>query len=334
MLIGTVYKGRAIELIMKWLASTWELLQVRGWWFAAGIILCAAGMILLQKESKKLFWPLVLGVLLPVCNFAAVPLAGALWYAGTPIGVIFAFLSAATLLNPSGILLAFAYMGTELAAAWILGAVAVSLAAGIAGTYLLHPAESSKTEQRMTALARDFFVSIPKLAFWLVLGILAQAFLQMLMPEKLWNQILLDAEGTSFLKIFTAGLFRHVCIPDDVPLAASLVATGLRPGYAVLFLLAGVCTNLPELFVLYGVAGKQTTAVYLCITAAAGAAAAFLTQMLIGADFTPLFNLANAETYTRIANALSIRTWMPARMPCAIGLVLIAGWGMWKQRKS
>ena len=319
---------------MDWLIHSRELLQVRGWWFAAGIILCAVVIILPQKESKKLFCPLVLGAILPVCNFAAVPLAWALWNTGTPIGVVFTFLSAAALLNPSGILSAFAYMGTELAVAWALGAVIVSLAAGIAGTYFLNPAGSPETKpQQKTVLVREFFVSVPKLAFWLVLGILAQAFLQMLMPENLWNQILLDAEGTSFLRVFAVGLFRHVCIPDDVTLAASLVATGLRPGYAVLFLLTGVCTNLPELFVLYGMTGKKTTAVYLCITIAASAAAAFLTQMLIGADFTPLFNLANAETYMHIANVLSIRTWMPARGICAAALLLLACYGLW-QRKS
>lgn len=333
-------QGRAIDLITDWLIHIWDLLQVRGWWFAVGLVLCAIVRFLPLKAEESQprcvpFWPVVWGVLLPVCNFSVILPAAALWSRGVRTGAVFTFLSAAVLLNPSGILSGWAYMGPELTAAWVISAAAVSVAAGMVGMHLMPMVKNAEPERKSgSILYRIFSISVPELALWLVLGILAQALLQTLAPKDFWQTLILNPAGVSFGESIAAGLFRHVCIPDDVPFAASLVATGLRPGYAVLFLLTGVCTNLPELFVLYGIAGKKATAVYLCVTVAIGAAAAFLTQMLIGTDFTPLFNLANAETYTRIANALSIRTWMPARMPCAIGLVLLAGWGMWKQRKS
>lgn len=50
-----------------------------------------------------------------------------------------------------------------------------------------------------------------------------------------------------FCEAAAAVALRHVCIPDDISLAASLTASGLRPGWTVLLLLMGVSTNLPEL---------------------------------------------------------------------------------------
>lgn len=326
-------------LITDWLVHSWELLQTRGWWFAVGLILCIIVTFLPLKAEKTQknsipFRPVLWGAALPVCNFAAVPLAVVLRNRGMRIGAVFAFLSAAVLLNPSGILSAWAYMGTELAAAWIFSAVAVSLAVGMAGAWLLQPEENMEpAPQQKSALTHAFLKSLPELSFWLVLGILAQALLQALMPENLWDQLLLDAEGASFYQAAAAGLFRHVCVPDDVALAASLVATGLRPGCAVLFLLLGICTNLPELFVLYGMAGKRTALLYALTTVLFSVTAAVLTQLLIGADFVPQFNLADAEKYTRIASLLSIRTWMPAKTPCALALLLLAGYGLWRRRE-
>lgn len=317
-------------LIRDWLAYSWELLQTRGWWFAVGLILCAAAVFLpLNAEKTKKngipFWPVLLGAALPVCNFAAAPLAVVLWNRGLGTGAVFAFLSAAVLLNPAGMLSAWAYMGKELAIAWFLGGAAVSLAAGMAGTRLPGPSEPME--------ARACLKFIPELALWLVRGILAQALVQALTPEELWNQLMLDAEGASFGQAAAAGFFRHVCVPDDVALAASLAATGLRPGCAVLFLLLGICTNLPELFVLCGMTGKRTALVYALTTVLFSVAAAVLTQLLLGANFVPQFNLADAESFTRIANLLSIRTWMPAKVPCACALVLLAGYGLWRRRK-
>lgn len=321
-------------LITDWLVHSWGLLQIRGWWFAVGLIFGAVVMVLpLRAEQKQkngiLCWPVVCGALLPVCNFATVPLAVVLLNRGMGTGAVFAFFSAAVLLNPSGILSAWAYMGPTVTTAYLFTAISAAWLAGMAGNRCLEQ-KAQKQEKSVSAYVR----LSTRLAVWMLLGILAQALLLTLAPADIWQNIVGNPQGASFLEIAMAGIFRHVCIPDDVSLIASLVASGLRPGCAVLFLIIGICTNLPELFVLYGMAGKKPAALYLLVTAAVGIAGAALTECLIGADFVPQFNLAGAAAYTDLANLLSIRTWMPAKIPCAIVLLLFAALGLWNRRKK
>ena len=327
-----------MSLIIDWAVQTWELLLTLGWWIIAGLALCTAIQILPLKgqggksKDSAVLLALICGVLLPVCNFAAIPLAVVLWSYGMGMDVCFAFLSAATLLNPAGILSAWAYMGPSLTMAYTLSALTVSVSAAMAGRYIRVRKETIlSVANRKDRILLIWKKIAPELAFWMVLGIVSEALLIVLMPRDLWNRLLLDPEGASFGQAAAAGLFRHICIPDDIALAASLTATGFRPGCAVLFLLLGVSTNLPELFVLYGMAGRKTAVTYLGIAAAVGVAAALLTEVVLGTGFVPHFNLADAETYTRIANLLSIRTWMPAKLPCAYILLFLAGWGFWRR---
>lgn len=325
-----------MQLIKDWMACSWELLQIRGWWFAAGLFLCVILRFLPLKtdrteKRRTPVVPLLWGVLLPVCNFAAIPVATALMSKGIGLGAVFAFLSAAVLLNPAGMLSAWAYMGPGLAIAWIVSALAVSMAVGVAGTWLLPPANEKKNSG--DRISRLFSVPVPELAFWLVLGTLAQGFLQALLPE-LWQDLLREPTRASAAETVMACLVRHVCIPDDTALAASLAATGFPPGWVVLFLTVGICTNLPELFVLYGLSGKKPAALYGLVSIGAGLAAGLAVQLLLGPGFVPQFSLENAEPLLSIASLLTVHTWMPAKIPCTVILLLLAAWGLWiRERK-
>lgn len=320
-------------LITDWMVHSWELLQIRGWWFAVGLILCIIVTFLPLKAEKNQknsipFWPVVWGALLPMCNFAAIPIAAVLLMRGAGVGAVLAFLSAAVLLNPAGVLYAWAYMGPALTIAYVLSAVMTALMAGFAGRNL--PGQKIAESNVSFAAYLDFGADV---AFWAVLGLLAEAVLLTLMPAGLWQNTVLNPQDVSFFQMGMAAIFRHVCIPDDVSLIASLAASGLRPGCAVLFLLMGVCTNLPELFVLYGMAGKKTAVMYALTTVILSVAASALTELLIGPGFVPQFDLTNAGLYSQLANLLSVRTWMPAKIPCALGLLLLAGRGLWNRRK-
>ena len=286
----------------------------------------------IQKNSIP-FRPMLWGALLPVCNFAVIPLGVVLQMRGIQIGAVFTFLSAAVLLNPSGVLSAWAYMGPKLTIVWVFSALIVSLAVGMAGTWMLPSADHDQQEvtPKRTFL-HAVLRSVPELALWLVLGVLAQGLLQTFMPKDIWQTLLLNPAGASVADASAAALSRHICIPDDTALAASLVATGFPPGWAVLLLTFGICTNLPELFVLYGMTGKRPAALYTLVTLCVSMAAGILAQLLIGPEFVPQFSLANAEPLIRISNLLSIRTWMQARSLCAATLLLLACYALWQRK--
>ncbi|MGM9589896.1 MAG: permease [Faecousia sp.] len=320
-----------MTLIQNFAAHFWTLMETLGWWTLLGLLL---GWLLrfLPLAGKNngdgkhwgILGAVVAGALLPMCNFAAVPIAAALLACGAGVGVPLAFLCSATLLNPAGLLLGWAYMGPALTVAYLCGALAAALLAGVAGERWQSALPERKNNPDMAGA----------LIFWVMLGIAAQAALLTMTPRSLWQNLVLNPRAASLWEAAAAGVFRHVCIPDDISLAASLAASGLRPGWTVLLLMMGVCTNLPELFALYGTAGKKTAGLYLLTTVSVSLLAALLTQWVLGAGFVPQFNLANADRFTRLANLLSIRTWMPAKGPCAWGLLLLFGWTLWRRGRK
>lgn len=303
----------------------WSLLETLGWWILLGMLLGCLVQFLPggNRQREKRLWNIpaaaALGVALPMCNFAAVPLAVSLLKWGS--GVSLAFLAGASLLNPAALLLGWVYLGPKLTVAYALSAAAISLLAGMAGEHWGEDLPRRKADAR---LAADGIL-------WLMLGIAAQAVLP---SSSLWKSVVANPAGVSFWEAAAAGTLRHVCIPDDIALAASLTASGLRPGWAVLLLLMGVSTNLPELFALYGTAGKRNAGIYLLTMVCGSFLAAVLTQLALGAGFVPQFNLANAAWFEKLASLLSIRTWMPAKTPCACALLLLFGWALWHRGRQ
>ena len=305
----------------------WSLLETLGWWILLGMLL---GWLLQflpkgNRQRKNRLWNIsaaaALGAALPMCNFAAVPLAVSLLRWGS--GVSLAFLAGASLLNPAVLLLGWVYLGPKLTVAYALSAVGISLLAGAAGERWGQSSPRGKADAK---LAADGIL-------WLMLGIAAQSVLLGAFPS-LWKGVVGNPAAVSFWEAAAAGTLRHVCIPDDIALAASLTASGLRPGWTVLLLLMGVSTNLPELFALYGTAGKRNAGIYLLTMICGSLLAAVLTQWMLAPGFVPQFNLANAALFEKLASLLSIRTWMPAKTPCACALLLLFGWALWHRGRQ
>lgn len=311
--------------IENFLNQGWALLETLGWWLLMGLVLGWLVRFLPLEKVKKGKIPAfaLLGALLPMCNFAAIPIAAALLTGGAGTGSALAFLAGATLLNPAGLLLGWAYLGPKLTVAYGCGSLAAACLTGFA-------AES----QCADIPQMDDSKLTQKLLLWGMAGILAQTILLSLAPSSLWRDLVGNPTGASLGTAVAAGLFRHVCIPDDIALTASLVASGLRPGWGIGLLLIGAATNLPELLILYGIAGRKTAGTYLLTMVGVGLITAVLTQLILGNGFVPHFNLADAEVFARLANLVSIRTWMPAKIPCAIGLLIFFGWALWRERKQ
>ncbi|MBQ6856894.1 MAG: hypothetical protein IJO13_07295 [Lachnospiraceae bacterium] len=113
---------------------------------------------------------------------------------------------------------------------------------------------------------------------------------------------------------------------------ASLVAAGLMPGGVLLFIMFGIATNVPELAVLYGTLGKKAAFLYGGTMLLCGVVMYLAIQVLIAPGFVPQFSLENAEIWTSLANRFSVRTWLPARVPCTALLLILCGYGIRDQK--
>jgi len=97
---------------------------------------------------------------------------------------------------------------------------------------------------------------------WLLVGIGIAATISVLIPAEIMEQYL----GSGILPMLVmlgVGLPIFICATSATPVAAALVAKGLSPGAALVFLLAGPVTSAATLTVLGKAMGKRVAAVYL-----------------------------------------------------------------------
>lgn len=108
------------------------------------------------------------------------------------------------------------------------------------------------------------------IAFWLALGLIAGAFIQVLVPENFFQTLTMNE---SRLMILLVGVPLYICASATTPIAASLVLKGMSPGTALLLLLVGPATNASNIMVLQNYIGKK--GVLLNVLAVVGGALLF-----------------------------------------------------------
>ncbi len=115
----------------------------------------------------------------------------------------------------------------------------------------------------------------------LVLGFLVAAALTTWLPG---IESARAAAGSPFvyLVMLALGVPVYVCAVASTPMAVGLIAGGVSPGAALVFLLAGPATNVASLFVLRREFGDRLLAVYLWVLGAMSLAAGVLFDRLPG----------------------------------------------------
>ena len=108
------------------------------------------------------------------------------------------------------------------------------------------------------------------IAFWMVVGFLAAGVIVAVVPDDLVGGLGAGPLAMLFLLLISVPLY--ICASASTPLAAALVAKGVSPGAALVFLLAGPATNTATIFLLTRQFGSRFVGVYLTaiVTASLG----------------------------------------------------------------
>lgn len=80
----------------------------------------------------------------------------------------------------------------------------------------------------------------------------------------------------SMLVMLLVGIPLYICATASTPLAASLIAKGMSPGTAFVFLLAGPATNAATITMVARFLGKRSAALYLGVISLCALGAGFL----------------------------------------------------------
>jgi uncharacterized membrane protein YraQ (UPF0718 family) len=117
------------------------------------------------------------------------------------------------------------------------------------------------------------------IAKYYLIGSLVAGIITSVIPDDMFSRVF-GAGISSYLTMLILGLPMYVCATFSTPIAAAMVAKGLSPGAALVFLLAGPATNIATVSMLLGLMGKRSVVVYLSAIVICSLGFAFLTDFI------------------------------------------------------
>ena len=97
---------------------------------------------------------------------------------------------------------------------------------------------------------------------WFVVGFIISATIVVAIPDGFFEGAAFTG-WTSMLAMLVAGVPLYVCATASTPIAAAMMAKGLEPGAALVFLLAGPATNVATILVVRDLLGRRALVSYL-----------------------------------------------------------------------
>jgi hypothetical protein len=171
-------------------------------------------------------------------------------------------------------------------------------------------------EDVMYDVARYAFVELADdIAFWLVLGLFLAGAIGAVVPDDLAARGL-GSGLTPMLLLLLAGVPLYMCASASTPVAAALVAKGISPGAALVFLLSGPATNAASIVLLARHFGVRFVRIYL--------ASIVVATLLCGVALDWLIGIAGWRVQATLSGGLggvAMIQWLSA-----LALALLLGW--------
>ncbi|HEX6791472.1 MAG TPA: SO_0444 family Cu/Zn efflux transporter [Candidatus Krumholzibacteria bacterium] len=250
---------------------------------------------------RPVFLAALLGAPMPLCSCSVLPAAMALRRQGASKGTTASFLVSVPETDIVSVLVTLALIGPFFAVYRPLAAVASALATGLvirsmerrehhraAGTSTVAAhdpccADDAPAPESAPRVSRPWWVRAFRYGFiemfddiapQVFLGVVVAAILGVLLPD-INPDIAREHRFLTYLVMVAVGIPLYVCAAASTPIAAGLIAGGVSPGAAMVFLLAGPATNAGSLVVLRGEFGARILAAYIGMIA--------LTSIALGA---------------------------------------------------
>ena len=244
---------------------------------------------------KPVLKAVLLGVPLPICSCGVVPIAASLRKSGAGNGATVGFLVTTPTTGIDSILATYSVLGGAFAALRVAATTVLGLVAGL-GTALVSGTEEAQAEApieaeaaprgvagRISAALRYAAVELfGGIARPFAIGVAIGGVLTYFLPAGLLEQTV----GHGFLSYFAMmaiGIPLYVCASGSIPLAVALIAKGLTPGAALVFLIAGPATNVATVAIVGKMLGRKPLAVYLSTLIVGSIAAGYAADALFAA---------------------------------------------------
>ncbi|UCF05006.1 MAG: SO_0444 family Cu/Zn efflux transporter [bacterium] len=323
------------EAIVAFLLAIWGTLTEMAPYLLFGFFFAGVLSIVIRPELveqhlggrgiSQVVKAAIFGVPLPLCSCGVIPVAASLRRHGAGTGATTSFLISTPQTGVDSIMVTFSLLGPVFAIFRPL----VSFVSGIFGGSLVNifNRSGSTDEQyrptcvgecctgceegnRFVRVLRYGFVTLPKdINRALIIGIVVAGVISTVVPDDYFAGVL-GGGILSMLVMMAAGIPVYVCATASVPIAAALIAKGISPGAALVFLMTGPATNAATVSTVWKTMGRRTAGIYLATVAGSAI----------------LFGLLLDFIYTeRGTSAVSSMPWMvPGPVKIASAVLLLA----------
>ena len=241
------------------------------------------------------------GVPLPLCSCSVIPVSMSLNKHGASKGATISFLLSTPQTGIDSIFVTLSLLGPVFAivrpvAAFLTGVIG-GTAVDIFGPYLkTGPAEKTECtdaccdkkskDSKIVRGLRHGFITLPRdIGRAMLIGLLIAAAISAVVPEDFFATFLGPGILTMVIMMLL-GIPVYVCATASVPLAAVLIAKGVSPGAALVFLMTGPATNAASLVTIWKTLGARTAVIYLLTVAGCALASGILLDYIAaGTDF-------------------------------------------------
>lgn len=224
------------------------------------------------KTYRDVFRAVLIGIPMPLCSCGVIPTALDLRNQGASKGATTGFLISTPQTGVDSILVAATFLGWPFAIFKVLAAFFTGMIGGVLVNLtedkLTIPPPQVVTAERVRpspaeVLRYGIFDLLGAIDLWLIFGILVSALISILIPTGYLAEVNWAGGIVAMLAMLVIALPLYVCTTGSVPIAAALIAAGLPPGAALVFLMAGPATNVATLGAVYRTLGKRVLAIYL-----------------------------------------------------------------------
>ncbi|WP_406660135.1 SO_0444 family Cu/Zn efflux transporter [Methanolobus sp. ZRKC3] len=296
----------------------------------------------------------LMGIPIPLCSCGVIPAALSLKKRGATKGATLSFLISTPETGVDSIAITYALLDPIMTVFRPLATLVTALSAGITENFLdareppkpekkdllmVQPvsecigsscscgatdlSELSMSRRLMEGMRYAYVELLGDISRWLIVGIIIAGIISYMIPASFINTYF----GGGILSMFAmllVGIPMYICATASTPLAAALIAKGMSPGTAFVFLLAGPATNAATITMVLKFLGKRTAILYLGMIA--------LCSLLFGLLLDYIYFSLGIEASSIVGSASEL---MPQSVKTAFALLLIPlmAYGIYKEMK-
>ena len=236
-----------------------------------------------KPSFKSVALAAIFGVPLPLCSCGVIPTAVSLRKNGASKGAVLSFLISTPESGVDSIALSYALLDPIMTVFRPIVAFATGIFAGVMENIFGKKDTESASLKTNSCIFCDeedirhrhnlihkfkygmhyaFIDLLGDIAKWLALGIVIAGVISYFVPQNIIESYF----GSGFpamLLMLVIGIPLYICASASTPIAAALIAKGMSPGVALVFLLAGPATNAAGILAVGRFLGKRSAIIYL-----------------------------------------------------------------------